>query len=240
MSTQSTIPAPIAAQPVVVVGGPTGPSGGPTGSTGPTGLATAFTGPTGRTGPTGPIGTGPTGATGAGAFTGPTGRTGPPGSIGQTGATGATGTIGPTGSVGPLSSGNFNQVNNFTPTGNIGGTETMMGMAVYLTPNHSGNVVFSVGGLAQNTVAGGGVQIRARYGTGAAPVNGATTGLGATTGSAPRVVPANTTEWCGWSSVGVVLGLALGTTYWFDISIIATGVGGGAYVRDVYAACVEL
>src|SRR5262245_37580857 len=201
MSTQSTVPAPIAAQPVVVIGGPTGPSGGPTGPVGPTGSAVAFTGPTGRTGPTGAIGTGPTGATGVGAFTGPTGITGPVGSVGQTGPTGATGVIGPTGSVGPLSPGNFNQLNNFTPAGNIGGTDSAVGMAVYLTPSHSGNVVFSVGGLAQNTGAvGNGVLIRARYGTGAAPIYGATSGLGATIGSSPRVIPANTAEWCGWSS----------------------------------------
>lgn len=90
--------APIMAQPVVVVLGPTGPSGGPTGPTGPLG-----TGPTGAgayTGPTGPTGGGPTGPTGAGAFTGPTGpigRTGPPGPA----ATGAQGALGPTGYTGP-------------------------------------------------------------------------------------------------------------------------------------------
>lgn len=88
MTVQSQIPAPITAQPVVVVGGPTGPSGGPTGNTGPTG-SMGLTGPTAATGRTGPTGnTGPTGVTGAGAFTGPTGYTGPPGSLGQTGPTG--------------------------------------------------------------------------------------------------------------------------------------------------------
>jgi len=247
MSTQSTTPAPVAAYPVVVVGGPTGPSGGPTGPMGPTGFAVSFTGPTGRTGPTGPLGTGPTGATGAGAFTGPTGITGPVGSVGQTGPTGVTGTTGPTGSVGPLSPGNFAQVNNFTPTGalaNVGATETAIGMNFYLTPSHSGNVVFSVGGLASNTVSNGGVQIRARYGTGAAPNPGQTTNLGGTVGSAPRVLPASATlpEWCGWSSVGVIQSLSIGTPYWFDITIMAypTNVGGGAAVRDVYAVCVEL
>jgi hypothetical protein len=88
MTTQSKTPAPIMAQPVVVVGGPTGPSGGPIGPTGPTG----FTGPvaTSVTGNTGPRGlTGPTGSTGPGAATGPTGFTGPPGTPGVTGPTGA-------------------------------------------------------------------------------------------------------------------------------------------------------
>lgn len=102
MIIDSTV-APVLAQPVVVVGGPTGPSGGPTGPTGRTGAtgatgAGAFTGPTGSTGSTGS-----TGATGAGAFTGPTGPTGytgPPG-VAVTGTTGCTGPTGPTGSTGP-------------------------------------------------------------------------------------------------------------------------------------------
>jgi hypothetical protein len=48
-------PAPIMAQPVVVVGGPTGATGPGVGSTGPTGPSgvTGFTGVVGQTGPTG-------------------------------------------------------------------------------------------------------------------------------------------------------------------------------------------
>jgi hypothetical protein len=83
---QSKTPAPILAQPVVVVGGPTGPAGGATGVPGPTGEigptgAGAFTGPTGSLGPSGP--TGPVGV----GVTGPAGMTGPPGpgGIGPTG-----------------------------------------------------------------------------------------------------------------------------------------------------------
>lgn len=87
MTTQSKTPAPILAQPVVVVGGPTGPAGGATGvagSTGPTGpVATSITGNTGPRGLTGP-----TGIIGAAGITGPTGFTGPPGSPGATGAKG--------------------------------------------------------------------------------------------------------------------------------------------------------
>ena len=84
MTVQSKTPAPILAQPVVVIGGPTGPASGLTGPTGPLGptgpvLAslTGNTGPRGATGNTGPIG--PSG------LTGPIGMTGPPGSPGQTG-----------------------------------------------------------------------------------------------------------------------------------------------------------
>lgn len=55
MAVQVNGPAPVAAQPVVVVGGPTGPTGpgvGSTGATGPTGNA-GNTGFIGQTGPTG-------------------------------------------------------------------------------------------------------------------------------------------------------------------------------------------
>ena len=124
------VPTVIAAQPVVVVGGPTGAFGGPPGPTGPTGTVST-TGPTGSTGPTGAFGTGPTGApgstgpTGIQGFTGPpgvgvqgptgdqgfmgfTGPTGPTGNRGATGTPGpATGPTGPAGPVGPPGAGNI-------------------------------------------------------------------------------------------------------------------------------------
>lgn len=100
----------IAAQPVVVVGGPTGPSGGPTGATGVTGN-TGATGPTGRTGPSGPTGVAGPAATGP---TGSTGPFGPPGT-GPTGPVSTTpGPTGPTGNTGPASSA-------VGPTGPAGG-----------------------------------------------------------------------------------------------------------------------
>lgn len=116
MAVEVVAPAPVAARPVVVIGGPTGPAGGPTGGTGPTGhtgapAATGTTGPTGATGPTGRGATGPasTGATGPsgppGGPTGSQGDTGPTGTAGSatnTGATGHTGPSGPTGFTGPV------------------------------------------------------------------------------------------------------------------------------------------
>jgi hypothetical protein len=120
-------PSPVAAQPVVVVNGPTGPTGpntGVTGATGPTGFGatgvTGSTGPTGAgaTGPTGaagPTGIGPTGPVGmtGGGQTGPSGPTGPLG----TGPTGPTGVTGPTGGTGPTGITGFGATG---PTGNTG------------------------------------------------------------------------------------------------------------------------
>lgn len=116
-------PAPIMAQPVVVVGGPTGPSGGPTGATGPT--ANASTGATGFTGSTGPTGSGPTGSTGVTGPSGTTGVTGPPGNPGPTGlsAVGTTGPTGPTGFTGFGATGaTGNTGPNGGPTGPTGAT----------------------------------------------------------------------------------------------------------------------
>lgn len=123
MTIKVLAPAPIMAQPVVVVGGPTGPAGGPTGPSGVTGA----TGPTAQasTGPTGPFGTGPTGTTGSTGPRGQTGFTGPPGTPGPTGlsATGPQGVTGPsgqgpTGAVGPTG----NTGPNGGPTGPTGRT----------------------------------------------------------------------------------------------------------------------
>src|SRR5262252_2302830 len=227
--TQSTIPAPIAAQPVVVVGGPTGPSGGPTGMTGPTGSAVAFTGPTGRTGPTGPLGTGPTGATGAGAFTGPTGRTGPPGSA----ATGPSGATGPTGPIGVHQSGSAN----FTgPTGGWGAPPPLMcGLGATITPNASGKCAIIIAGVALNSTTNGGtINVSGRYGTGTAPVAGAAdtgTPFGITQHLNTAVTGGNILQ-IGFTVMAVVTGLAVGTPYWFDLAL-STVSGTGCQVRDL-------
>lgn len=136
MTVQVIAPAPIMAQPVVVVGGPTGPSGGPTGATGVTGPSGInATGVTGATGPFG--GTGPTGF-GATGVTGPTGFTGPA-SVGATGATGAASTqTGPTGNTGP--------------TGHIGVT----GSTGNTGPLGTGPTGFSATGPTGNTGPAGG------------------------------------------------------------------------------------
>ena len=119
MPVYQAVPSPVAALPIVLVGGPTGATGPSPGSTGSTG----FTGPTGPlgTGPTGPTGSiGPSGsnstATGA---TGPTGLVGPPGNsvTGPTGGVGATGAFGPSGPTGVGSTGPSGPTG---PTGNTG------------------------------------------------------------------------------------------------------------------------
>jgi hypothetical protein len=234
MTVQSKTPSPIWAQPVVVVGGPTGPSGGPTGAIGPTGS----TGPTamGVTGPTGHIGsTGITGPTGAGAFTGPTGMTGPVGS----------GSIGPTGYTGPVGPFNtsaltWNQNQFGNPTGNVSTTEKAMGLNFQITPVGTGVVFVIISGMVLNsTAAGNGVTIIGRHGTGAAPANGATTGLGTAFGAPQHFIASTTAGQQGFSVHDIVFNLPLGSTTWFDLSIAAI-TGGGATVKDVQFSAIEI
>lgn len=234
--TQSGIPAPIMARPVVVVGGPTGPSNGPTGTRG-------ATGPAGGLGPTGAIGalggTGPTGATGlqgAGAFTGPTGATGPPGTGSPSTIPGPTGATGLQGSAGsPQAATNF--VN--SPTGNVSTAEVHMGLGANfsITPANTGKVFAIISGMVLNsTAAGNGVNVRGRFNTGTAPINGATAS-GNALGAIQHFVASTTTGQQGFCIHGIV-SLTVGVAWWFDLSIQAV-TGGGATVKDVQFSCLE-
>jgi hypothetical protein len=243
MSNTVSVPAPIMARPVAVVGGPTGPSGGPTGPTGAQGSA-SVTGATGYTGPTGVIGyTGPTGSPGAGAFTGPTGMTGPPG-IGSpstvVGPTGPAGVPGATGSIGNALTWNEGKV--ASPAGNISTTETAMGLgsSFHISPVNTGVVFVLISGIVLNsTAAGDGVTITGRHGTGTAPANGATSGLGTAFGLPQHFVASTPAGQQGFSVHDVVFGLSVGVVRWFDLSIAAV-TAGGATVKDVQFSVIEI
>lgn len=241
MTVTVNTPAPVAAFPVVVVGGPTGPSGGPTGATGPTG-------PTGKTGPTGPFGTGPTGASATGptgpGYTGPTGKTGPAGNsvTGPTGATGVTGPTGRTGPTGPSFNDYFAAATSASPAGNVSTTEKAMGLGATFTytPTRTGKVLVWVCGVALNSTAvDSGTTVTGRYGTGTAPVNGATTGLGTAFGLSQHFVASTTAGQQGFTVLGSITGLALSTAVWFDLSLLAV-TSGGATVKDVQFAVLEV
>ena len=232
MSTQSNTPAPIRAQPVVVIGGPTGPGGGPTGPTGAQGSA-SVTGATGYTGPTGITGpTGRTGATGAGAFTGPTGYTGPPGSLGAA----STGPTGPTGSIGVSQSASGVLA---APTGPAGTTPYMIGLGATFTPNKSGKCFIELAGVALNTTGGGGsINILGRYGTGTPPAAGAAA-TGTSFGTVQHIVTNANNVQIGFTIIGIVSGLALGTPYWIDL-VISTDSGTGGFVKDLQGIAMEI
>jgi hypothetical protein len=114
----------------------------------------------------------------------------------------------------------------------------MMGLAASFTPISSGNCLVIFTGLATNSVAGDGVQIQARYGTGPAPVNGAGA-TGSMTGAQLTFVGSTPAGAQGWTIASIVTGLAIGTPYWLDVSI-AQVTGGSTNVSALQVVAVEL
>lgn len=239
MSTQSNTPAPIMAQPVVVVGGPTGPSGGPTGNTGPSGPV-GQTGPTGITGPTGFRGfTGPTGTPSVTAFTGPTGFTGPAGSFGPVGPTGFTGPTGVTGSDAAIPGTRAAYVGKSSGFTGVGTSQICYGLNHTYTPTVSGRLLLLAAGVAQNTTANA-AQIFGFYGTGAAPAAGAAVpGISGQWGVTQHLAESGNALWAGFAVIGIVTGLTLSTSYWFDLAI-SSNAGAGAGIRDVQFILIEI
>jgi hypothetical protein len=236
MPTQSYVPAPIMAQPVVIVGGPTGPSNGPTGSTGPVG-ATGIAGATGSVGPTGAFGpTGAAGPTGAGAFTGPIGLTGPPGSVGIIGPTGDIGPTGMTGPQGELDGSRSSLQSSTAAIGSITTANTAFGLTLYYTPAISGRVMVWASGVAQNTGAAT-TNVALWSGTGTAPVASSTSFSGSMAGIAKRCSGSADGDWVGFSLFGL-LSLTIGTQYWFDV-VASSSSGSAGSIRDVQIMLIE-
>jgi hypothetical protein len=114
------------------------------------------------------------------------------------------------------------------------------GASFRLTPNSSGAVLVLFTGMVANaSAAGDGVTITGRYGTGTAPVNGATSGLGTQMGAPQNFVASTTAGRQGFSVQTILGGLTLGTPWWFDLSIVAV-TAGGATIYDVNCSAFEL
>jgi hypothetical protein len=257
MSTQSNIPAPVAAQPVVVVHGPTGPSGGPTGPTGPVGEAT-ITGATGPRGPTGPFvfGTGPTGSPGAGAFTGPTGVTGPPGSGGTPGATGSTG---PAGAFGHGWNARARNPEGIWVVDNVG-QETSMGFQYEFVAQSSGQFLLMVSGTCGNTLAANRqVKITGRWNDKAVqappgPYETRPSFMGEVWGTPQTLINSSATQRMSFTIMGTIPDpfngsfdpdtyppISFGHTCWLDLSIQdPQSTTSGCYVADIQIMVLEL
>ena len=237
MSTQSNVPAPIQAMPVVVIGGHTGPSGGPTGPTGPQGTVSPVgaTGPTGRTGAAGPIGL--TGPTGIGAFTGPTGVAGPPGigATGSVGATGATGAAGPKAVIAPY----YSSAPSPPSTSNV---NIAAGLGLAFTPTTSGigTIVVIAGGMAYNDTEGGTTKITIVQGYGSPPATGAPVGGGLRLIGVEQDFKASTYDGQqGFAIVGIEYGLSAETVIWVDVAY-TTDAGTNGGVVNVTCMVLEL
>ena len=128
------------------------------------------------------------------------------------------------------------------PAGTNSVVELMQGLGLIagfsVTPVRTGRVACVIAGCCANDSANGGLTITGRYGTGAAPANGA-----AVTGQIWSITQGffmtSAKDVSGFSSVGGHPALALNVPVWFDLSIAATG-GGNATLTDVQSLLWEL
>lgn len=119
------------------------------------------------------------------------------------------------------------------PTGTTSATAVMMGLGgtATLTPNTSTRLHITVSFQAANNTVNDGITCDLRYGTGAAPTNGA-----AVTGTLVGIAQTRTSlvaaDRAGMTFSGVITGLTQGTAYWFDVSALAV-TGGTASITGV-------
>jgi hypothetical protein len=121
-------------------------------------------------------------------------------------------------------------------------TVRMMGYGTTITPVRSGTLLIMVSGDLNHPAAAEGGQIQIAYGTGTAPVNGATQ-TGITTGSIIRYLNSSGNQGANskvpFSIQSIVTGLVAGTSYWIDLQGASTNTG-VLSVNDVTISIVEL
>lgn len=122
---------------------------------------------------------------------------------------------------------------------------TMQGLGVSITPIRTGVLLITISGtaLAATVTAGDGIAAQISYGTGAAPVNGATltgTQIGAVQENAnPTTVIAADVR-VPFAVQAVVTGLALGTAYWIDLAAKSLGTASSGSLSAISVSAVEV
>jgi hypothetical protein len=125
------------------------------------------------------------------------------------------------------------------PTGTTDTTGKMMGLAATITPQSTGTVLLLINGDVVSDTAGDGAKLQLRVsGTGgqSAPANGAAPSGNAVGGFIQ--MPALGTSNRGFCLIGLVSGLTLDQSYWFDVELAAI-TGGTASIKDVTAIAIE-
>lgn len=128
-------------------------------------------------------------------------------------------------------------LSNPSATTNTTGVMMGFGAIVSITPTTSGIIRVWVTGNAQNGTIGDTCVSVIRFGTGAAPANGAAL-TGSTIGQAVTTTSTASGDKVGFALVGRVTGLTLGTAYWVDVAL-ASGGGGSASIANVSAMVLE-
>lgn len=128
------------------------------------------------------------------------------------------------------------------PTGTTNTTGLMMGLggSIAFTPIKSGKLMIVISGMISNSGNSNGAKTQIRYGTGAAPANGAAL-TGTVAGNIVSMINnANSGGLkSGFACVAIITDLTLGTAYWIDLSLAAITLG-TANLTDVGAIVVEI
>jgi hypothetical protein len=111
------------------------------------------------------------------------------------------------------------------PTGTTSATGVMMGAITTFAPAKSGKYLLIFNGQALNTTSPDGSQIELRYGTGTPPSNGAALEGTVIANANAIITTAANNQRTGFSIATYLTGLTVGTTYWLDLSLAATGGG---------------
>lgn len=109
------------------------------------------------------------------------------------------------------------------PSGTSSTTGVMMGLAQSFTPTATTRLLVIISGNMANSSGSGAAKMQIRYGTGAAPSNGAAI-TGTAAGGLLMGAPIGSTGQ-GFCSNAIITGLSLNTAYWFDISLAAVTTG---------------
>lgn len=124
-----------------------------------------------------------------------------------------------------------------TPTASASAVQLMMGLARTITPIFSGRVLVVITGMIWNDTATKIATVQIRYGTGAAPVNGAAA-AGTTLGLPKHHVSPTGPGKQGFALAYFATGLTVATTYWVDVGLAADA--NNAAIFDVDTVVVEL
>jgi hypothetical protein len=128
------------------------------------------------------------------------------------------------------------------PTGTSGGSYVMMGLGatIKMTPLRTGKIRYAINGKCSGNAANLEIGIKAVYGTGVAPANGAAAtgtvigvifndGVLATAGAVNPYFTKNV----------IISGLIVGTAYWFDVQVARAGSATGTVSISLLEATLE-
>lgn len=129
------------------------------------------------------------------------------------------------------------QGNPSAPAGTSNTTGVMMGLAQSFTPTATTRIIIVISGNMANSSGSATSKAQIRYGTGAAPANGAAL-TGTAAGGLIIGAPIGATAQ-GFSLNAIVTGLTLNTAYWVDISLAANS-SGTASVSNLSVSIMEV